>query len=89
MEGRSIRKITDPERLTEALSQAGFAEAQIFRPRELVTLTALEKVVGKKRLKELSEGCITKPPGKPTLVPDEDKRAALDPATDFDQLNLL
>lgn len=88
VEGRSIRKITDPEKLLEVLTENGVAAEDILKPRELVTLTTLEKVVGKKKLKELSEGCISKPPGKPTLVPDGDKRKAMDSSSDFDQVKL-
>ena len=88
VEGRSIRKITDPGKLLEVLTENGVAAEDILKPRELVTLTTLEKVVGKKKLKELSEGCISKPPGKPTLVPDGDKRKAMDSSSDFDQVKL-
>lgn len=41
---------------------------------ELKTITALEKLVGKKHFSEITEGCIEKPQGKPVLVPVTDKR---------------
>ena len=37
---------------------------------------------GKKRFEELLGGLITKPPGKPTLVPDSDKRPAMNTAAE-------
>lgn len=74
VEGRSIRKITDPGKLASLLIDKGFASEKIFKPVELETLTALEKLVGKKDFAALSDGLIEKPQGKPTLVPESDKR---------------
>lgn len=76
VEGRSIRKVTDPERLLSTLKEQGYQEADLLKPTELRTITELERIVGKKRLAELADGCISKPPGKPTLVPENDKRRA-------------
>lgn len=74
VEGRSNRKITDHETLYERLREDGYKDEQIYKPKELQTLTALEKLTGKKHFAELAEGLIEKPQGKPALVPDSDKR---------------
>ena len=74
VEGRSNRKITDEPRLASALEGAGFDEAVIYKPRALETITNLEKIVGKADFAKLAKGCIEKPQGKPTLVPESDKR---------------
>ena len=42
--------------------------------RKPVTAPALEKVLGKKAFAEVSDGLVTKQPGRPTLVPVSDKR---------------
>lgn len=81
VEGRSIRRITDSEGLSIALTDAGFDEADIYRPRELRNITDMEKLVGKKRFAVIAEGYIEKPQGKPTLVPDNDKRPAMNLAS--------
>lgn len=87
VEGRSVRKITDPDRAAALLMRDGAGDdTEIYKPRELRTLTELEKIWGKKRLAELIGGCIVKPQGKPTLVPESDKRRALEPGDDFDKL---
>lgn len=81
--GRSTRKITDPTQLVVRLTAEGFESEHLFRPQELRTLTDLEKIVGKKRFAEVCGDCVEKKPGKPTLVPETDKRDSLDPAADF------
>lgn len=74
VEGRSVRKIVNEELLIERLIDSGEAPADIFKPATLVSLTELEKLVGKKAFAKLAEGCIERPAGKPTLVPESDKR---------------
>lgn len=80
VEGRSIRKITDPAELAARLLDNGFERDKIYKPEELETITTLEKLVGKKTFAELSKGVVDKPAGKPTLVPESDKREALNSA---------
>lgn len=78
VEGRSKRVITDPDAAAAALIDKGFNADAVYKPRELQTLTALEKLVGKKSLAEALGGLIEKPDGKPTLVELSDKRPPLD-----------
>lgn len=78
VEGRSKRVITDPDAAAAALIDKGFDADAVYKPRELQTLTALEKLVGKKSLAEALGGLIEKPDGKPTLVELSDKRPPLD-----------
>lgn len=73
VEGKSNRKITDETLLVHKMKEAGVAEALMFE-RKLATLTALEKLVGKKDFATLSTGCVAKPQGAPTLAPESDKR---------------
>lgn len=73
--GRSNRKITNAEAAASILSKAGYAE--IYKPQELITLTNLEKLVGKKKFGDLLNDVIVKPEGKPTLVVETDKRPEL------------
>ena len=78
VEGRSKRVITDPDAAAAALIDKGFDADAVYKPRELQTLTALEKLVGKKSLAEALGDLIEKPNGKPTLVELSDKRPPLD-----------
>lgn len=80
--GRSNRKITDPEAASKALLDAGFAEDAIMKPREMRGITDLEKVVGAKRFGSICGDWIVKPQGKPTLVPESDKRPPYNAAAD-------
>lgn len=46
----------------------------------------MQKVLGKDRFEELLAGFIEKPQGKPTLVPESDKRPAMNTAkSDFSE----
>lgn len=74
VEGRSNRKITDPSILADILQREGYATDQIYKPTELKSLTDLETLTGKKNFAEFSKGLIEKPPGKPALVSETDKR---------------
>lgn len=72
VEGRSVRKISDEGKAADVLKLNGFND--IYKPQALKTITELEKLCGKKRFGELMKDVITKPKGKPTLVPASDKR---------------
>lgn len=82
VEGRSIRKITNPTAVMELLSKEGFAKESYIKPTELRSITDLEKLIGKKRFGALCADYINKPQGKPTLVPESDKRPAFNQAAD-------
>ena len=84
VEGRSNRKIKDADAFSKRLLMAGYEEGRIYKPRELEGITNLTRYLGKKKFSELSEGLIEKPPGKPVLVPEDDKRLSIfDAANDF------
>lgn len=84
VEGRSNRKINEPDKLAGRLLEQ-YAPELIYRPQELKTLTDLEKLVGKKRFAEEFGEYVYKPDGKPTLVPESDKRPALhSPEAEFE-----
>ena len=50
--------------------------------KKLLGITAMTSLLGKQKFAELLGDYITKPQGKPTLVPDTDKRPALNTAKD-------
>ena len=71
VEGRSNRKYKDEEAVAEAAKNAGYRD--IYK-QSLITITEMEKLMGKTKFNEVLGGIIMKPPGKPTLVPVSDKR---------------
>ncbi len=73
VEGISRRKVVDPEGVKKTLLEKGFKEDD-FLDIKLKGLTALEKLVGKKEFNTDCCSFIEKPPGKPTLVKESDKR---------------
>ena len=80
VEGRSNRKYADEAAIAETLTASGFEPDTIFKPKELLGITAMESMVGKKKLAELVGQYIIKPDGAPTLVSATDKRPELNTA---------
>ena len=78
VEGRSNRIITKPEELAKRLKDDGLSDDQIYKPQQMQSLTALEKVVGKKKFGVEYGDLVIKPQGKPALVPESDKRQPMD-----------
>lgn len=74
VEGRSNRSYVSNERIINALTAAGIDENSLFEPRELLGVTKMEQLLGKKKFKSLLFGLIVKPPGSPTLVAERDPR---------------
>lgn len=79
--GRSIRKYTDEQAVAEAAKAAGYKD--IYK-QSLLTITAMEKLMGKKQFSEILGDLVVKPEGKPTLVPLSDKRPELQVSTAAD-----
>lgn len=71
VEGRSVRKYKDEESVIEKAKENGYTD--IFKT-SLITLTEMQKLMGKKKIEEILGDLIIKPPGKLTLVPNVDKR---------------
>lgn len=78
VEGRSNRKYTSEEDVAQAAIAAGFTD--IYK-RSLVTITELERLMGKKEFAKTLGHLVYKPQGKITLVPDSDKRDAITKTT--------
>ncbi|MBU0278734.1 MULTISPECIES: DUF2800 domain-containing protein [unclassified Gemella] len=71
VEGRSIRKFKDEEQVAKIAQENGYTN--IYR-QSLITLTDMQKLMGRDKFNELLGNYIYKPQGKPTLVPITDKR---------------
>ena len=80
VEGRSLRKISNPSEAQERLQKAGFEPEAYLKPRELKTLGDLEKALTKKGFNAILGDLVVKPEGKPTLVEDSDPRPAFSKA---------
>ena len=73
VEGRSNRKYTSEAAVATTVEGAGFDPYE----RKVLGVTAMQKMLGKTRFEELLAPYIEKPQGKPTLVPENDKRPAM------------
>ncbi len=76
VEGRSNRRYTDEAAVADAVRAAGFDPYE----RKVLGITAMTSLLGQKRFEEVLGGYIEKPQGKPTLVPESDKRPAINTA---------
>ena len=82
VEGRSNRKYINDAAVAAAVEEAGFDPYE----QKLLGITAMQKLLGKARFEEVLAGLIEKPQGKPTLVPESDKRPAMNNAkSDFNE----
>lgn len=77
VEGTSRRKYTDPARVIQVLLEEGYKAEDVQKPVEPKGLTDMTKLLGKKLFEELLASLVIKPEGKPTLVPESDKRPEL------------
>lgn len=83
VEGRSNRRYTDEAAVAEAVCSHGFDPYE----HKVLGITAMTTLIGKKRFEEILGNYIEKPQGKPTLVPESDKRSAINTAKqDFNEI---
>ena len=84
VEGRSNRKYTNETAVIDAVEGAGFDPYE----HKVLGVTAMQKLLGKSRFDELLAAFLDKPQGKPTLVPESDKRPVMNTAkSDFMEEN--
>ena len=78
VEGKSNRKFTDEAAVVFKVKDAGYDPYE----KKLLGITAMSTMLGKKKFEKLLGELVYKPPGKPTLVPESDKRPAMNTAID-------
>lgn len=77
VEGRSVRKFADEEEVLSVLETIEGIEAEEYLNVKLGGIGQIEKLLGKKTFNEILSTHVIKPPGKPTLVHESDKRTAI------------
>lgn len=86
VEGRSNRKYKDEDKVAELAKENGYKD--IYK-QSLITLTEMEKLMGKVKFKEVLGDLIIKPKGKATLVPVSDKRQAINISNAENEFNKI
>ena len=86
VEGRSNRRYGDEEAVAQKAKDAGYTD--IYRT-SLITLTEMQKLMGKKKFEEVLGSLLVKPTGKPTLVPMSDKRPPMNVNSVTDDFNVI
>ncbi len=77
--GRSVRTFSDTDAAIDAALVAGYDRALLYESKPK-TLSEIEKLMGRAEFADKLGSFVIKPPGKPTLAPFTDKRAAYSPA---------
>ena len=80
--GRSSRQWADELEVAEALKQAGYTAEEITET-NVLSVAAMEKALGKKKVAELVGGHILTQTGSPTIAPETDKRPRYDQAAEI------
>ncbi len=73
VEGRTNRRYTDENAVVAAVRAAGYDPYE----QKLLGVTAMTTLLGRKQFDDILGGLTYKPQGKPTLVPESDKRPAM------------
>jgi hypothetical protein len=82
VEGRSNRKFSNENAVASTVTAAGYKPFE----EKLLGVTAMQKMLGKERFNELLASYIERSQGKATLVPESDKRPAMNSAkADFEE----
>jgi len=76
IEGKSNRRYVNEDAVAKTVQSVGYDPYE----HKVMGITAMEKALGKSRFSELLGGLVEKPQGKPTLVPEGDKRPAINTA---------
>ena len=76
--GTSRRQWINQDGAFQVLKANGTEEAMLYK-REPLTAPQIEDLIGKAKFKELLTPFVDTPPGKPTLVQENDKRQAIQP----------
>jgi len=76
VEGRSIRQYINETDVALKLQDAGVKNGDIYKPLAVKGITEMTKALGKADFEKLLSDLVHKPPGKPVLVPETDKRPA-------------
>lgn len=76
VEGRANRKYSDEAAVAAVVVKAGYDPYE----KKVLGITAMTSLMGKKKFEEVVGSYIVKPQGKPALVPESDKRPAMNTA---------
>lgn len=79
--GRGTRGWADDLEVAAELKKAGYTDEDITK-KELLSVAAMEKALGKQRVAELVGGHILTHTGSPTVAPESDKRPVYDQAAE-------
>ena len=86
VEGRSRRQFTNEKQVVDAAAAAGYTD---LYKKQLMSLTEIEKLMGKKAFSEILGAYVVKPPGKLSLVEETDPRPAVETTEAVDEFTRI
>jgi hypothetical protein len=75
--GRTSRNWINQDAAFKTLVDKGYTQEEMLWERKPLTVPKVEKLIGKKQYLEIEDELVEKSEGKPTLVPEADKRQAI------------
>lgn len=85
VEGRSVRVFSDADKAFEKIVESGTPEEMLYE-RKPLSLSQIEKLLGKKEFESIVSSFVIKPQGKPTLAPSDDKRPVFNKVDVFENI---
>ena len=85
VEGRSVRVFSDADKAFEKIVESGTPQEMLYE-RKPLSLSQIEKLLGKKEFESIVSSFVIKPQGKPTLAPSDDKRPVFNKADVFENI---
>ena len=85
VEGRSVRVFSDADKAFEKIVESGTPEEMLYE-RKPLSLSQIEKLLGKKEFESIVSSFVIKPQGNPTLAPSDDKRPVFNKADVFENI---
>jgi len=81
VESRAVRKYTDENAVAAAVKNAGYDP---YEEPKILGVTAMTTLLGRKQFDDILGSLVIKAPGKPTLVPESDKRPEMKNSAEID-----
>lgn len=85
--GRASYVLNDADKLIEVMKAEGVDDALLYKPKEPVSRTELQSLIGKKKFEEITKDIYVRTEGSPTIDKAESKKEEWKPGGDFGDID--